>query len=326
MNYQDTIPFDAITQFYLKDVVEQMPLALQKPAIDLKVLRRGTAKQQINTLKDLYPDAYLFLPWILNDIFNLPAEVLWGIGRAHVLLTISSVMLDQLVDGQLVNTPAVPLIQQQLMLKGSKLLGSYIESPELFWGQYYAYLTEFNESLAIEWGCVRQHTQPYTYEMMQRVCTGKAAPMRIIAYTLALSSNNMQPLTILNPAFNQFLLADQLSDDALDWCEDFQAGRYTLPVVMALQATGKTLEAVSGLEIEDLETCLEQNGILVDMIEQAITLLENTRTSLREAGLGRSKWYAFLEKRLEIMRRQCRYLYASQFFGRLSVSTSYKAT
>lgn len=338
--YLSTVPFEALDRFYFEEVVGQMPPSLRGLAVDLRVLRKGTAEKQINSLSRLYTNDYLFLPWILDDIFDVRGEIGLTIGRACILLGISCVMLDRLVDRQMPDIPVIPLAQQHLLLKASELFGHRFKSPGPFWAQYHACLSEFIEALALESHCLDAHVQPYTYETMRQVCSGKAAPLRAIAYALAesenmqpevhalpivpdeaytpaLSSENMQPLAVLNPAFDNLVLADQLSDDALDWYKDYQAGRYALPVSLALEAVGDTLEAASALDAEELEARLERHGILIYMVEQAISVLQESRTSLKGAGLERTKLYAFLEARVERMQRQWRYSQTIRLLGGL---------
>jgi hypothetical protein len=315
--YISTVPFEALDRFYFEEVVGQMPASLRGLAVDLRVLRKKDTKQHITTLSRFYANDYLFVPWILDDVFDVPEEIGLTIGQAYILLIISCVVLDQLVDRQMADIPTIPLVQQHLLLKTSEVFSRQFESPGPFWDQYYACLSEFMEALALESDCLDGHAQPCTYELMCQVCTGKAAPLRTTAYALALSSGNMQPLAVLNPALNNLLLADQLSDDAFDWREDYQAGRYTLPVILALEAAGDPLEVASALNAEELEARLESHGILTYVAEQVISVLKETRTSLKGAGLAKTKLYAFLGARIERMQRQRRYYQTIRLLGGL---------
>jgi hypothetical protein len=312
------IPLEALDRFYLEEVVGQMPASLRSLAVDLRVLRGETTKQHVNTLNGVYAKDYLFIPWLLDDIFDVPEEVCLTIGQAWLLLLIACVMLDQIVDRQMPDIPVVPLVQQHLLLKVSEVFGRQFESPGPFWDQYYACLSEFVEALAVESDCLDVHAQPYTYETMQKVCISKAAPFRLVVYALALSSGHTQPLAVLNLAFDNLLLADQLNDDALDWRKDYQAGRYTLPVGRALEAEGDPLEAASAPSPDEVRARLERYGILVYMTEQAVSALEDARTSLSGAGLGTTKLYTFFGKRIERVQRYQRHYQAICLLGGLA--------
>jgi hypothetical protein len=292
-----------------------MPASLRSLAIDLRVLRGEATEQHVDTLNGLYANDYLFMPWLLDDIFDVSEEVRLIIGQAWLLLMIAYVMLDQIVDRDMPAIPVIPLVQQHLLLKVSEVFGRQFESPGAFWDQYYACLYELVGALALESDCLDAHAQPYTYETMRQVCAGKAAPFRLAAYALALSSGNMQPLAVLNPALDNLLLADQLNDDALDCGKDYQAGRYTLPVLLALEVEGDSLEAASALSPDELHARIKRYGIVVHMTEQAVSVLEDVRTSLSGAGLGTTKLYTFFGKRIERVQRYQRYHRAIYLLG-----------
>jgi hypothetical protein len=317
MNYLETAPFEALDCFYFEEVVKQLPVSLRQLAVDLRVLRGSQNQQAIETLRHLYPSNYLFLPWILDDIFEIPATARLSIGQAYILLVIWLVITDYIVDHQSPQLPGIPLVLQQFLLKSGEIFSRQFAAPGPFWDHYYTCLAETAEALAIESDGMDAHTRPYTYEMMRQVCTGKAAALRVLAYALALASDRRQFLSALDATINNLVLADQLNDDALDWRADYQAGRYTLPVALALQAEGGPLEAGTTLSVEELGACLEQHGILAHMAEQAVAALKEACACLQEANLAQTKWSAFVAERLMLMERQARYYHTIRFLGGL---------
>lgn len=317
MDYLATVPFEALDRFYFEDVVGQMPGPLRRLAVDLRVLRGSRSEQPIKTLRYLYLHNYLFLPWIWDDMFETSAAVRLSIGQAYILLVIYAVIMDQRVDQQAPDIPGIPLVQQQLLLKSSEILSRRFQAPGSFWDRHYACLTEAAEALGIESDCRDAHTRPYTYEVMEKVCVGKAAVLRMLAYALALVSERWQVLPVLESAINKLLLADQLYDDALDWRPDFEAGRHTLPIVLALEAAGEPHQAATALSTDDLEGYLDRYGILVFMAQQAVAALTEARAELQAAGLVETKWDIFLSERLMLMRRQSRFYNAIRILGGL---------
>lgn len=314
-----SVPLEALDQFYFEQVVGQMPAPLQKLATDLRVLRGETTEIHIDTLNDLYPtNDCLFVPWLLDDIFDLSVEVRLGLGQAWLLLLIACVLLDRMIGGDTPALPTVPLVQKYLLRQARQAFQRQFNSPGSFWDQYDDCLAEFEQALAIESDCLDAHTQPYTYELMAQVCAGKAAPLRLVVYALALSSGYLEPLGVLNSACNKLLLVDQLVDDALDWREDLQDGRFTLCGIWALEAEGDSLEAVSELSVNELDDRIARHGILVDMVKQAVLLLEQVQTDLSEAHLESTKLYAFFDKRLDVTRSYQRYYQAIQLVGGLT--------
>jgi hypothetical protein len=315
----DSVPFEALDQFYF-DAVRHMPDSLQELALDLRVLRKRELAGHITTLRDLYTNDYLFMPWLLDDIFDLPPEGLQAIGEACILLALSCVMLDRLVDRQMPDISVIPLAQQHLLLKANAIFYRRLKSQDQFWDYYFACLADFGKALALEADLLGSPHPVYTYQAMREVCTGKAGPLRAVACASALSAGDSHWLSIIDPALNNLVLADQLSDDALDWREDLQAGRYTLPVLQALEAGGDSPEAISSTKIEELEARLERHAILANMVEQAISLLEESITGLDGAGLGESKLCVFLRARTKRFQRQERYYQAIRLFEHLSRS------
>jgi hypothetical protein len=174
-------------------------------------------------------------------------------------------------------------------------------------------LAEVIEALAVELDCVSRHTQPYSFALMQKVCIGKASVLRLLTYTLAHASGSLHLLQIVNTTINYLVFADQLSDDALDWRDDYQAGRYTLPVVLAANIAGASLDEVAQWGSNKLETRLEQDGLLVLMAEQAVAVLAEALGKLNAADLRHTKWADFLTERHNLMQRQVRYRHAIRF-------------
>ena len=313
------IPIEALNRFYFDEVVGQMPLSLRGLVVDPTILRGApTTDPPIETLDHLYINHYLFIPWLLDDIFQVSEEVRLTNGQAYLLLMIALVLFDQIVDRQMPDIPTIPIAQQHLLFKAREVFERQFKTSAQFWSHYYKCINEILEGLALESDCLDAHRHPYTYQMMQKVCTGKGAMLRIPLNALALASGNNSDLALLNVTLNNLLLVDQLSNDARDWKIDYRANRITLPVVRVLEANHLSLDAISDLSLDELGTQLERHGVLVTMIDDAQSLLKETLAGLSEVGLEQTKLSAFCNTRLEQLQRDKRYYQTISFLGGMS--------
>lgn len=299
--------------FYFQEVPQVMHPTLHGLAADLRLLQGADEEQHITTLGNLYNSSYQYLPYLLNDIFDLPDEVVMQVEKGWMLLLISYVMLDQLVDQQMPAIPVVPLVQQHLLLKAHEALAQVFPAGAPFWEQYYALLHEFFTCLALESHYLDAEAAPYTYERMQEVCTGKAAPLQIVVAAVTEYSGKTQYAGLLRDVFNRLVLSDQLFDDALDWKDDLAAGRKTLAYVTAQKVAGHPVT-----DPAELTAIVEQAGILSKMADQAIDLLEQGRELLRQAGLGDIQFHAALDERKVRIQADRRRYQTVSFLGNLA--------
>lgn len=283
-----------LDHFYFQDVLQVVHPTLRGLAVDLRLLQGVDAAEPITTLAGLYDSSYQYLPYLLNDIFAMPEAVVMQIEKGWLLLLISYVMLDQIVDQQMPDNPVVPLVQQHLLLKAHEAFAAVFPAGAAFWGEYCSLLHEFFTCLAVESHYLDAEAAPYTYERMEEVCTGKAAPLQIVVAAMCAYTGQNQHAPLLRQVFNRMVLSDQLFDDALDWQDDLAAGRKTLPCVLAQQVTQSPVSDPAALA-----RMIERSGILSGMADRAIGLLEEGRELLRESALSPAQLYAALDQRKE---------------------------
>ncbi|HLY25937.1 MAG TPA: hypothetical protein VKQ72_06335, partial [Aggregatilineales bacterium] len=113
-------------------------------------------------------------------------------------------------------------------------------------------------------------------------------------------------------------LSDQFNDDLLDWEDDLQHGRYTLPLLLAAQAEGDSVEALPGLRQAEIKRRLDKYGILPQMSDKALALLEGAKADLLQLNLGGTRLCAFVDKRLAYTLETKRRLHAATIFNQLA--------
>lgn len=302
----------ALDHFYFGEVAAVMHPSLRTLAADMRLLQGHDDARIITTLTDLYNSSYQYLPYLLNDLFDVPDDTLLQIEKGWMLLLIAYVMLDEIVDRQMPDIPAAPLVQQHLLLKAHEVFRAVFPAGDAFWRSYDALLHEFFTCLALESHYLDADAAPYTYQRMQEVCTGKAAPLQIVATALAAVSGKPERAVLIRQVFDRLVFSDQLFDDAADWEDDLTAGRRTLPYVMAQQAAG---EAITDREL--LKQVVTNRGILATMTDQAVGLLDEGRALLDSAGLAETQLYEVLGSRAERIRADGRQYKAAAFLGGL---------
>jgi hypothetical protein len=302
-----------LDHFYFQEIPQVMHPTLHGLAADLRLLQGAAEARQITTLEGLYNSSYQYLPYLLNDIFGLPENTVMQVEKGWLLLLISYVMLDQLVDRQMPAMPVVPLVQQHLLLKAHEAFAAVFPASAPFWGQYYALLHEFFTCLALESHYLDAEAAPYTYERMTEVCTGKAAPLQIVVAAMSELSGQPRHAPLLRQVFNRLVLSDQLFDDAADWEDDLVAGRRTLPYVLAQQAAQSPVTDPAALA-----QIIQRSGLLPALADRAIGLLEEGRDLLRGAGLSPVQLDAALDERKERIQLDRRRYQAVSFLGSLS--------
>ena len=310
------VPYQDLNRFFFAEIVDQLPEGLQDFIVDPQFLRVETTEDRISSLENLFNENLVW-PWMLGDIFAVDEETKLAIGKSFLLLGISCLLLDQQVDGQMLHVAPGVLIQQHLLIKATQILHRDLNLSEVLRADYSASLLSFVDALAIELKYIRKHTAPFEYEVMQQVCTKKAAPLRFVVSIMASYSKNTAAAAVVNSVLDNLSLAGQLGDDAQDWQEDFLANRYTWPIVQAMRISERPLAAKATDNIQYLQKILENEGILAEMMDLATTLLLNAQYELKKAGLSASMLFTIIEKRMATIGSLRRHYHAIHFLEKL---------
>jgi hypothetical protein len=294
------IPYEAINEFYLETLVPSLHPILQKLALDRRILRHEDDNLPLETTEGLYQSQYSHVPWMLYDFFPVPDDALMTIGKAWFLLVIDIVITDHFVDRQLPDLSAITLFQQHIRLQSERLFREVMQDANWFWQQYYDSIQANLNAIAHESYCVDEHHLAYTLEEMRKVYHDKSALIRLLTAAMASLCGKTDYVEAICQFYEQLSLADQLLDDSMDWEGDFVQGRYTLPVVMALEAAQMNLEDAKALNPKQLERLLAKHGILQKITEISSDLLGSARAAVATVPSADARLARVIDERLAI--------------------------
>ena len=298
------IPYQELNRFYAEDVIGTMHVSLKPLATDLRILRHETLEHHTeNIAEELYQPQYSYVPWMVADYFDLPNDLLLKIGKAWWLTIIDVVITDQGVDRQLPDLPAIPLMLQHIRLHAERLYLQAFGDLALFWSRYHTTLAGIWNALAHETYCVDAHQQVYTFEEMRKVCKYRSDLIGTIIMIMGHVSGRTSPVEPLCQFYENLTFADQLLDDANDWKGDFGMGRYTLPIVMALEAENIPLANAGQISVDEFQLSMDRHRILVQLAEHAASLLEEAQTVLSALPRTDSPLHEVLRQRLIVAQR-----------------------
>jgi len=299
----DHIPYQALNRFYA-EVVGGLHVSLRPLATDLRILRHEAVERHTsNIAQELYQPQYSYVPWMVAEFFEIDDALLLTLGKAWWLTIMDVVITDQAVDQQLPDIPTISLLLQHLRLHAQGLYLEAFGSSELFWPRYQAAIAGVWNALAHETYCVDAHQQAYSFDEMKQVCNSRSDLIGAIIWMMGHASGQPQAVTPLCTFYENLTFADQLLDDANDWKADFSSGRYTLPVILALEAEQLSLDDARQLSLDDFQLLINRHRILVRLSEAAAELLEGAAAALRTTSLSDSHLHDVLRQRQQVARR-----------------------
>lgn len=297
-----SIPFAMLNDYLFNEVMAQLHPALRQYLSDVKYIQHQDGSEALTSIEQWWPvmiPYYICTPWYFSDALPIADEALVTLGKGHLLYFADSILSDNLVDGQLEQVAGPYLVTSQLRVEGLRYWQMLFAHDHPFWETYHQTERNFYWGLAHELNIVEHKQAPHTIEDYLKVCEGKFAIYTRMLHALRYLSeqpDNMQPML---DAFRGLFVADCLFDDAADWQDDAQAGRRTLPIVLALQATNTPLERFGELSLPELEARINRSNIMPRITAKAIDYLEKARTRLREAGLDDTYFAHLLEQRYQ---------------------------
>jgi|GEM_PF-6454889 len=300
------IPYEQLDDFYFNDFVASLHPILQELAVDQHLLKHKEGEPPITTIKKLYQQQYLYMPWLFVDYCPIPDDQLLTLGKAWILKIIDFVITDNIVDNQAPDSTYITLFHQQLRTHTDRLFFEVMGTSATFWSRYYAGIEKLNNANALEVYCAEQHKAPYTLEVMQELYQGRSGMFSIPIYAMGELSGKVDYVDALSDYYYKIALADQLLDDAMDWRDDFRVGRYTLPVVMALEAIDIPFEQAANYSEKDYERAIIKHEILQQIAQVALDLFAETRQTLKEMDARESTLADFLQQRVELAEHSVR--------------------
>jgi len=302
----DHIPYQELNRFYA-EFVSGLHVSLQPLATDLRILRHEAVERHTsNIAQELYQPQYSYVPWMVAEFFDVDDALLLKIGKAWWFTIMDVVITDQAVDQQLPDIPTISLLLQHLRRNADRLYLQAFGSSEWFWTRYHAAIAGVWNALAHETYCVDAHQQAYSFEDMKHVCNSRSDLIGAIIQTMGHVSGQTRAVEPLCTFYENLTFADQLLDDANDWKADFSSGRYTLPIILALEVEGLSLTDARQLSLDHLQSFIDKHQILVRLSDHAAELLQGACAALATTPLSDSYLHAVLRQRQEVTRRASR--------------------
>jgi len=292
-----------VDDYYFNEFLPKLHPSLQAIGADSQVLRHTETYQKMETITRDVAFPYWSNPWAVQDIFPVSDEQCYEVAKAVSLLFVQCVVVDNYTDGQSPDSRLIPLYAQQLGLYAAQQLMTLLPNQPEFWAQYYDTMIGYFHGMVVEFESVAGDVPTFSSEVMGRVDAGIAFAFRIQCAAMGVLSGHEAYIEPVSKAFEILLLADQFTDDALDWLEDWQLGRTRMPMLMLAEAEGIALQELQALPEEVVENLVHQKGILIKMIDSALDYLQQAKACLPEE--HREGWLAqMIDDRMKMERER----------------------
>ncbi|OGO31702.1 MAG: hypothetical protein A2Z16_10205 [Chloroflexi bacterium RBG_16_54_18] len=213
----------------------QLPVFYRKMALAESTFtgREGAGKFQISrTLNPLNARS----PWLFWDLFSkLEDELFLDAAEAGAFNSLSTVVLDHLVDGQYSSPGMIALFQGKLFQKGQSKFRLLFPADSIFWQDFDHYNDQYSWALGLE-----AETQNHPHILPNKAfidsATAKASPMLITLAAFTAISNQPELQGPIEKSLGACAVAGQLHDDLLDWRADYENRHLTWFLLQLLSA------------------------------------------------------------------------------------------
>lgn len=295
-----TIPFDKLDHFYFNEFIPSLHPLIQDIAIDRHFLRHEEDVEPLTSIAGLYQQQYIYMPWLLLEHFPMSDKMVFELGKAWILKIIDFVITDNIIDKQVPDNVAVTLYHQQLRNYTDHILHTMLGESTEFWSRYFQANVDLANVNALEIHCVVNHNAPYTLDVMKQLYRGRSAFFISFIYAMGELSGDMTLVQPLSNFYEKMALADQLLDDAADWRDDFREGRYTLPVVMALEVANIDFFDAEAISESVIDKTIITHEILQSIADMALSLFSEIETLLEENNMNNSHLSKFIQERIAL--------------------------
>jgi hypothetical protein len=268
-------------------LVNSLPVALQVLAQETSVFK-GRLSGDIFRASTCTNPIYTCTPWLFWELFSgLADEVFLDLTFAGGLVSLASVLIDHLIDGQAAQPQATADLRQVLLREGVLRLHAYFPWKAPFWDHFRRLHREHLCSLAIETGLQATPTTLSRADFV-RMASGKVSPVMITVVALSLAAGNIDWIEPVERSLKQLFIAGQLHDDVLDWLEDLRENHLTYFLTSFLARESGSPHRL--LREEEILVRLDRSWQDVNHLEQAIA---GYRQALAVVdGLGCLAWTA----------------------------------
>lgn len=308
-----------LNAFYFNEFVPQLPPSLSILATDPQVLFHRELEGDFTLVTQQVRLEYWLIPWLLSDIFPADDEQIQIINQGFLLILLSYLVLDHLVDRQTPDSPLIPLLTHEFYFAASKQFSQVFQHNNPFWQTFYDNLKSHTTALATEYQSVTQVNPPFSYEIMQQVAVGKAMPFRIAVEAMGRLTGQEELISTIGQIFTLHMFADQFYDDAIDYLDDWKIKRYTMAMVYLAEAEQIPIQNLFNADANTIRDLTIQHNIRQKMVHQSTSLIQEA-LALLPPHLHETRLYTLLTERLNLDTKLLKSFRAVSFMRRLKQS------
>ncbi len=271
--------------------VDQLPSFFKELAIAESTFTGRSGEELFQVSTSLNP-LNARSPWLFWDLFQeLENEKFLNIAEAGAFISLSTVVLDHLVDQQSVNPALTTLFQGKLYQHGHSTFQEIFPNNSNFWESFHRYETDYYWALGVE---VEAQTNPtiFTDETFVQSAKFKASPMLITIAALTEASGLSNLLEYIERSIQFCAVAGQLHDDILDCAPDLDNGHITRVLLQLLQGTEWKND--KRMPIEGLQSIIDKEWIDLVIFKEVIHWFDEAKQAVD--GLNCPGWMRYLEE------------------------------
>lgn len=231
-------------------------------------------------------------PWLFWEAFqSLDDGLFTRIAAAGMFISLSSVMLDHLVDDQMPHPALAVLLQQAVHQQGISLFRQVFPADSAFWKSFDSYSREYLAALGLEQQA-QQLKLALTLDQFEASAGGKVLPMLTTITALSLATSQTNLLNPIDASFRASYIAGQLHDDLLDWRSDLQKGHLTYTLTTLLPA--HPWQGGSLPSLPELENQVEITRSDLAAFNQVLTCFDRALAAVE--GITCPAWISYLQE------------------------------
>ena len=167
------------------------------------------------------------MPWLFWEQFcELPEDIFLNLAFAGALVSLASVLMDHLIDGQAEQSEATAALRKIMLQYGVSLLHNYYPWKDPFWERFKHLHRLHLRSLAIE-SSLQSQPKFLPKADFDVMVEGKASPVMITLVAMSIAAGCQEIIPSLENSLYRLAIAGQLHDDVLDWRQDLEAHHLT---------------------------------------------------------------------------------------------------
>jgi len=207
-------------------------------------------------------------PWLFWETYcELDDETFLYIAEAGAFISLASVLMDHLVDGQAEQPEAMALFQRAVYDHGVAGFRAMFSKTSTFWRDFERLSREYLTALGAEIDA-QSNPERFTQQAFFASAAGKVSPIAITIAALSEASGQPSILEPIEISFRHSFIAGQIHDDVLDWRSDVENRHLTF--FMTRLAPPETWPAAEWPSVDELEAINDTNWVDVNYFDLVI--------------------------------------------------------